>query len=295
MVLIGLAVVIVVATVWFLARPLLSSGEVGSNERAQLALLRDRLLAQLNELDAARADQSMEDSAAQDEQRRLEFELAQVLKRLDAVPAPGDTDPAVKPRRSRALAAAAALALILPVFAAGLYAWQGRATLAQLAALPSDGTPGEAGEVPPMVAEMVARLEERLKANPKDAEGWMRLGRSYAVLNRLGDAESAYAKAYALAPRDPAILSDYAWFLYSQNPTQTSDRVVMLYSQLHTLQPQHADALWVLGLAAYQQGDGARALALWEELLRNVPPESPAAASVAKAVEQLKKNLKTPG
>ncbi|KQZ94210.1 cytochrome C [Mesorhizobium sp. Root157] len=39
-----------------------------------------------------------------------------------------------------------------------------------------------------MIAGMVARLDEKLKLNPKDAEGWMQLIRSYLVV---GDAEKA--------------------------------------------------------------------------------------------------------
>jgi cytochrome c-type biogenesis protein CcmH len=48
-----------------------------------------------------------------------------------------------------------------------------------------------------MIAGMVARLDERLKENPKDAEGWQRLVRSYVVLGRTDEARSALSRGIA--------------------------------------------------------------------------------------------------
>src|SRR6185437_10699416 len=53
---------------------------------------------------------------------------------------------------------------------------------------------------------MVARLADRLKANPDDLEGWIRLGRSYAVLGERKEAEAAFAEAERLKPNDPEVL-----------------------------------------------------------------------------------------
>ena len=46
-------------------------------------------------------------------------------------------------------------------------------------------------EQAPEVSEMVAGLEQRLTANPDDAEGWQMLGRSYVVLSRYPEAVQA--------------------------------------------------------------------------------------------------------
>jgi cytochrome c-type biogenesis protein CcmH len=48
-----------------------------------------------------------------------------------------------------------------------------------------------------MVASMVARLDERLKENPKDAEGWQRLVRSYVVLGKSDEAREALSRGMA--------------------------------------------------------------------------------------------------
>lgn len=42
-----------------------------------------------------------------------------------------------------------------------------------------------------MVEGMVASLDERLRRNPQDVEGWTRLVRSYVVLRRADEARDA--------------------------------------------------------------------------------------------------------
>jgi cytochrome c-type biogenesis protein CcmH len=48
-----------------------------------------------------------------------------------------------------------------------------------------------------MIAGMVAKLDERLKQNPRDSEGWQRLVRSYVVLGRENEARDALARGVA--------------------------------------------------------------------------------------------------
>ncbi|WP_085467652.1 c-type cytochrome biogenesis protein CcmI [Mesorhizobium australicum] len=48
-----------------------------------------------------------------------------------------------------------------------------------------------------MIEGMVASLDEKLRANPDDLEGWQRLIRSYVVLGRADDARAALGRALA--------------------------------------------------------------------------------------------------
>lgn len=64
-----------------------------------------------------------------------------------------------------------------------------------------------------MIAGMVGALAERLKTNPRDAEGWVRLMRSHMVLGQPGAAASDYrnaVKAFAGAPGKQMQLRDAA-------------------------------------------------------------------------------------
>ena len=45
------------------------------------------------------------------------------------------------------------------------------------------------------IEAMVTGLDERLRENPRDLEGWFRLVRSYVVLGRTDDAKDAVRRA----------------------------------------------------------------------------------------------------
>lgn len=51
-----------------------------------------------------------------------------------------------------------------------------------------------------MIRSMVARLADRLKSEPNDLDGWMRLGRAYGVLGERDKAIDAYEHADGLLP-----------------------------------------------------------------------------------------------
>jgi len=59
-----------------------------------------------------------------------------------------------------------------------------------------------------MIEGMVARLAERLRETPNDAEGWLRLARAYRVLGRAGEARAALDRAAALLPDDPRVVAE---------------------------------------------------------------------------------------
>ena len=70
-----------------------------------------------------------------------------------------------------------------------------------------------AGDQQAMIHSMVDRLAARLKANPKDADGWVSLMRARMVLGDQAAATAAYrdaAKAFAGAPGEQAMLSQAA-------------------------------------------------------------------------------------
>jgi cytochrome c-type biogenesis protein CcmH len=57
---------------------------------------------------------------------------------------------------------------------------------------------------------MVASLETRLKDNPRDAEGWVRLVRAYAVLGETAKRDEALKRARALFPGQADVEADLA-------------------------------------------------------------------------------------
>jgi cytochrome c-type biogenesis protein CcmH len=70
-----------------------------------------------------------------------------------------------------------------------------------------------AADMPPaereqMIAAMVERLADRLRAEPNDAEGWLRLARAYRLLGRGMEARGALDRAAALWPDDPRVVAE---------------------------------------------------------------------------------------
>ena len=62
-----------------------------------------------------------------------------------------------------------------------------------------------AGDRQAMIEGMVQRLADRLREEPGDLDGWLRLARAYDVLGKGPEAVAAYEKAAALKPDDPGI------------------------------------------------------------------------------------------
>lgn len=278
------AVLLILAAAWYLTRPLTAALPVRDHEqRHQLEAMRARLLAQLNELDAERADRGIDDAVAQDEAQRLEAELAQVLLDLETLPPLAAEHPATRTRGWVVLA----LVMIPPLTAAGLYGWHQAPLITALARIAS-GEPAARAALPPEALKMVERLENRLREQPNDAAGWAQLGRSYAVMERLSDAQAAYAKAHALAPDNTEVLSDYAWLVYSDNPHYTEGPAKALYERLLTLDPAHPDALWFLGFSAYNVSNFKLAVQYWQRLAALLPPDNPTLPEVQKAIARAK-------
>ena len=263
------AALIALATVWFLARAVRAQAAPPPVDHDGLVQLRERLLAQLRELDVEEGDRNVDSKVAVDERARIEAELAPVLRDLETeAAAPVLVSESARPIW---LATIFMLVLLLPLVSISLYFLKSADVLKQLGQAPA---PVARAEVPPMAREMVARLEQRLQQEPNNPQGWAQLGRSYDVLGRDDDARAAYARAYQLAPENPEIIAAYAAYLMTRDQSRISPETVTLFRKLHRLEPNHAGALWALGFAAYQEQNFSEAIGYWDQLLKLLPPDS---------------------
>ena len=141
-----------------------------------------------------------------------------------------------------------------------------------------------------MIRGMVQRLEDRLKEDPRDLQGWRRLGRSYAVLGDTKKAASAHGKAAALAPKDTAVLADYAVALLNEagQGVKLPPAVTKLMRRIHALDAENGLALYYLGIAEAEAGNRDAALAHWRRLLTRLPKDAPIRGALAKRIEMLK-------
>ncbi len=138
------------------------------------------------------------------------------------------------------------------------------------------------GELPPseqaaMVRAMVEGLARRLETEPENLAGWMRLGRSYQVLEEFEKSRDAYARAAALAPKDKDVLLAYGQAMLAAAPAEAklTPAFTQLMERIREADPAHPVPLFFLGLARAEAGDMAAAEALWERLRVALPEDSP--------------------
>jgi cytochrome c-type biogenesis protein CcmH len=140
------------------------------------------------------------------------------------------------------------------------------------------------------IKTMVAGLAERLKSTPDDLEGWLRLGRSYAVLGQPAEAAAAFAQAERLRPNDPTVLLAEAQALMAGHKVTDpiSDDAAALLKRVATIDPSNPAAMWYLGLHAAQQGNFAEARDNWQRLLAALPENGDEHKTVAAALDAIK-------
>ena len=140
------------------------------------------------------------------------------------------------------------------------------------------------------IRAMVAKLADEMKQRPDDLEGWLRLGRSYAVLGQADDAAAAFAEAEKLKPNDPAVLMAEVQALMAGHSLsqEIPPQIVALLERVQTIDPDEPAVLWYLGLHAAQQGDFKTARADWQKVKESMPPDSEEARTVGTALDAIK-------
>ena len=177
--------------------------------------------------------------------------------------------------------AALPVALAPPLLAVGLYAALGNPA----ALLPERQLVEQAA--PPQVEAMVARLAARLKQQPRDAEGWRMLVRSYETLRRFDQAAQAYRQLLALEGESADLLADYAVVLGMAQGQHLSGEPEQLLNKALALNPQHTQVLALLGSAALERNDYDSALRSWKKILSLAPAGSPMARTIEDSIQRV--------
>jgi cytochrome c-type biogenesis protein CcmH len=142
-----------------------------------------------------------------------------------------------------------------------------------------------------MISGMVAKLAAEQEANPRNLDGWLRLGQAYAVLHQQDKAADAYDRAAKLRPDDVSIrLQALRALLSGQSPTEKlPPRVLDLLKQVEVTAPDEPLVLWYLGLAAAQDHRVADARGYWGRLLVKLPSDGADAKTVQSALDAISK------
>jgi len=166
------------------------------------------------------------------------------------------------------MALALTAALLVPLGAGVLY-WHWGALDQVMQARQYAGHTGES------LGRMTARLEATLAAAPDAPEAWFFLGRTYMAQDRWADAAAAFEQAATRANRPPEWLGHWAQALYFAGHQQWTPQLQDLVDEALAGDPEEAASLTLAGMAAFEDGRYAQAVAYWERLAAALPTGDP--------------------
>jgi cytochrome c-type biogenesis protein CcmH len=166
---------------------------------------------------------------------------------------------------------------VLPACTLGLYLYLGAPAIIEEQAL----TQAQTRHDP---EAMIKALEDKLKSQPADAEGWYALGRAYIAFQRLDEAEASLAKAVQLAPKEARMLSQQAEVI-ALKAGSLEGRPGELVAAALDLNYEDEKALELAGLAAFQKQKWAESLHFWRRLLKLLPKDSELHEAIERAVK----------
>ena len=127
---------------------------------------------------------------------------------------------------------------------------------------------------PASIEAAIAQLEEKVKRDPNNLEGWKMLGRSYLVTKRFDDAVNAYSRANELSNgADPNVLISFGEAQVFAAGNKFNENSLSLFNKALQIQPNNERGLWYAGMAAYQLQNYKGAINYWEKLIAQVPDD----------------------
>ena len=186
-------------------------------------------------------------------------------------------------RSSKTGTIAFVLALAVLIVSVGYAALRGRDSAA--------ADPGATGA--PSTAQA---LEERVRANPDDANAWAALGSAYFAGERFAEAERAFARATELAPSRAGLWSALGEARVMASATDPMPPAALAaFREALKLDPTDPRSRYFVAVQRDLSGDHAGAIDEWLDLLADTPAGAPWDADLRRTIEQVGKinNIET--
>lgn len=282
--------VFIVAALMFVLPTLIKSrhGKITTLERqtANIAIYRDQI-AELN------ADLN-NDVLSKEQFEKSKQELQKRMLQDVNISSPGPDTHTLPNNNTRSFVTAIIIVLAIPLTAVSLYMAVGdtrgllpQSQLANATQFHSENMaemPQGHAEIKSVVDNLVARLQD----NPEDIEGWVMLGRTYAILGQFQQASATYAKLVEMIPDNAQLLSDYADVLAMTNNGSLVGKPEELIMQALSFDPDYPKALALAGTVEFEKENYEQAVGFWQRLLALIPQDSELATSVDGSIKQAK-------
>ncbi|MDD2761527.1 MAG: c-type cytochrome biogenesis protein CcmI [Methylomonas sp.] len=249
-----------------------STLDTDSHQRRNIAIARQRL---------AELKQQLQDGALSQAEFDEQYLELQLMLQDDLQEYP---ETAAAPRRGRWIAIM--LLTLIPGISLLVYQLLGDPNALAKAEMQANQSKAVAN-----IADMVGKLEQRLKATPDDAEGWLMLGRSYGYMQQYQKAAEAYAQLYRLQPDDIEAMLQYANNLAMARNGRMAGEPAQLIAKVLQRDTNNANALWLAGMARVEEGAYAEAKAHWQKLLTLLPADSGSRPQVQQMLAALEQEM----
>ncbi len=137
------------------------------------------------------------------------------------------------------------------------------------------------------LSTLIAQVEARLETHPEDGMGWATIAPVYVSTGRYSEAVTAYNKAISLMGENADLRSGLGEALMAAADGIVTAEALKDFERALTIDPKNERARYYRAVAAEQDGDRPRALALYQELGRTIPPDSEPGRLIARRVEAL--------
>ena len=138
---------------------------------------------------------------------------------------------------------------------------------------------------------LIGRLGVAVRNHPGDPRGWVLLGQAYLTARDPADGAKAFARAIDAAKQlgtPPALFfSAYGEALTQAAAGAVTPQAETAFQQAFAIDPKDQAARYYLGLAEAARGNSAKALALWNSLLADLPANSPVRSDLVDRIAAL--------
>lgn len=253
---------VVIWPLWSAGRQVAAGGERGDGS---LAVYKDQLAEIEADLRNGVIAPSDAEAARIELSRRMLDQASQGVASLAAAPAPSVSG------RWLAVATAAAIPLVsLPLYLInGAPSQSSQSARERFVAPPVPLTSEQAA-----VAELVVKVEARLRARPDDGMGWDVIAPVYMKQERFDDARIAFRKAIQLLGESPKRLTGLAEGAIRASGGRIPDEAKVAFEKLLKIEPQRLEPRFWLALRREQDGDFDGAVSDYRALLAAAPADA---------------------
>ncbi len=284
-----LAAAMVVVALGFVLLPFLKRGtsQTVNQDELNVAVIKQELAELETDLQNGKLESSEYEAARTDLEKELLYD----------VPTP-DRQAAHSTGANSGRWASVVLIFSVPIISVLLYQHLGSSQLIPILQSKNQttdsGAATQANAELPSLDVMVAKLDERLRQQPNDPEGWKMLGRSYVILERYNEAAEAYENLNRLTQgKDAGVLADYAETLALIHGGKLAGKPAELIRTALTLEPRNPKALWLNGYVHFQREDFKGAIQQWTQLTAIYPEGSEEATQLNQNIQQARQRLGT--